>query len=158
MIYLCRSSQAIYNCDLRQGAYPTLEGPLPDQEKLSICTAQIGSTPIPLLFFHFNQSHLNFGEGFILRKMPIRSTNSTKRDKHSFKMTMLGRDEPPSIKYRTMAWLLFLDQRRKVICRVVVEISFFVEAFLRELSQNFNVTLKAKYQSHNQIVLSMDID
>ena len=90
--------------------------------------------------------------------MPVRSMNSTKRDKHSFKMAMLGRDEPPSIKYRKMAWLLFLELRRKVICRAVVEISFFVEAFLRELSQKSNVTLKAKYQSDNQIVLSMNID
>ena len=54
---------AVYNYDLRQGAHPTLQGPLFDQEKLSIRTAQIRSTPIPLLFFHLNQSHLHLGEG-----------------------------------------------------------------------------------------------
>ena len=51
------SSKTVYNYDLRQGAHPTLQGILPDQEKLSIRTAQIKSRPIPLLFFHLNKSH-----------------------------------------------------------------------------------------------------
>ena len=72
---------------------------------------------------------------------------------------MLGRRGAPFYQIKNHGFAaLFGDTKKKVIYRAAVEISSFVEAFPGELSQNFNMTLKAKYQSHNQIVPSMDID